>query len=245
MKMRELRGLTAVVTGASSGLGWATALAMAGEGMRLVVTARREERLRELVAEIERAGGEAEWVAGDAGEEATARAVVEVAEERFGGVEVLVANAGMGNYKKLVETSVEEYDELMRVNMRSSFVFARAVVEGMVRRRSGTMVFVSSVAGLAGAANEAVYAATKFAQVGFAQSLGEELRGYGVKVLAFCPGGMKSEFAVGRGRTAEGVAGSRMMEAAEAAEAIVFACRQPKNVRVTQMVLRHMGEPFG
>jgi len=244
MKMRELGGLTAVVTGASSGLGRATALALAAEGMAVVVTARREERLKALVAEIERAGGSAAYVAGDAGDESTAKAVVGLAMERFGGVEVLVANVGQGNYRKLVETSVEEYDELMRANMRSSFLFARAVVEGMVERRSGTMVFVSSVAGLVGAANESVYAATKFAQVGFAQSLGEELRGYGVKVLAFCPGGMKSEFAVGRGRTEEGVAGSRMMEAEEVAASIVFACKQPKNVRVTQMTVRHMGEPF-
>jgi 3-oxoacyl-[acyl-carrier protein] reductase len=244
MRLKELRGLTAVVTGASSGLGRATALALADEGMRVVVTARREERLRALVAEIEAAGGEAAFFAGDAALEATAEAVVGLASERFGAVEVLVNNAGMGNYKKLVDTSVAEYDELMGANVRSSFLLSRAVAPGMIAQRSGTMVFVSSVAGLAGAANEAVYSATKFAQVGFAQSLGEELRGYGIKVCAFCPGGIKSEFAVGRGRTAQGVAGSRMMEPEEVAAAIVFACQQPANVRVTQMTVRHMGEPF-
>jgi short-subunit dehydrogenase len=243
MEMR-LRGKTAIVTGASSGIGWATALSFAAEGARVVLTARREDRLLELEREIVERGGEAAVFAGDAAEEATAVSVYELAMERFGAIDVLVNNAGIGNYKKLVDTSVAEYDELMNSNMRSSFLFSRVVVPKMVKQRSGSIVFVSSVAGLAGAANEAVYSASKFAQVGFAQSLAEELRGYGIKVCAVCPGGVKTEFAVGRGRTAEGVAKSPMMNAGDVAEAIVFACLQPAGARVVQLTVRHMGEPY-
>ncbi|RRA50189.1 SDR family oxidoreductase [Acidipila sp. EB88] len=241
---RELQGQVAIVTGASAGLGRATALALAAVGMRLVLTARREQRLLALQQEIRKAGGEAVVVAGDAAQEATAVAAVNAALTAFGRIDVLINNAGAGLYKSLVHTTADEYDELLRSNLRSSFLFARHTAPEFIQQRSGTMIFVSSVAGLAGAANESVYAATKFAQVGFAQSLAEELRGYGVKVTALCPGGMKTEFAIGRGRTTEQVESSRMMDASAVAETILFVCRQPINARLTQLTVRHMGEPF-
>jgi len=241
---KRLRGKTAIITGASSGVGRATALAFVAEGMRVVLTARREGLLQALEREIVELGGEAALFAGDAADESTAIAVRDLALKRFGSIDVLVNNAGQGNYKKLVDTSVVEYDELMNSNMRSSFLFSRIVVPRMIEQRSGSIVFVSSVAGLSGVANEAVYSASKFAQVGFAQSLAEELRGWGIKVCVVCPGGVKTEFAVGRGRTAEGVANSPMMNASDVADTIVFACLQPPGARVVQLTVRHMGEPY-
>ena len=106
----SLAGKTALITGASAGIGWATALAFADKGRNLVVTARREERLRELCAEYRRDGGKAVYLAGDAAEEATAQACVALAIEHFGRLDILINNAGAGNYKNLVDTSVEEYD---------------------------------------------------------------------------------------------------------------------------------------
>lgn len=235
--MAMMQGRVAVVTGASSGLGNATARLLAAEGAAVVAVARRAERLDTLVSEIERSGGQCIAVAGDAAEEETAARALAA----FGRVDVLVNNAGVGAYKPFLETSVEEFDAMVRSNVRSGYVFTRAIVPQMVERRSGCVVFVSSVAGLLGAANEAIYCATKFAQVGMAQSLAEELHAYGVKVTALCPGGIKSEFAVGNGRTTEGVAASPMMDTDEAAAAVLFACTQPANVRITQMVVRHMG----
>jgi 3-oxoacyl-[acyl-carrier protein] reductase len=234
-------GWVVVVRGASSGLGAAAARAFARRGDAVVVTARREERLRAMVEEIEAAGGRAAWVAGDAAEESTAAAVVALAEERFGPVDVLVNNAGQGSYKAFVETTVAEYDAMMAANVRSGFVFSRAVVPGMVERGSGVILFVSSVAGMAGAAKESVYCASKFAQVGMAQALDAELRPRGIKVEVVCPGGMKTEFAVGHGREAEDVAKSRMMEPEEVAETVVFLCSLPRNVRIPSAVIRHMG----
>jgi 3-oxoacyl-[acyl-carrier protein] reductase len=233
-------GRVVVVTGASSGLGAAVAKAFAAKGDAVVVTARRGERLRALVEEIEAAGGRAAFVAGDAADEATAEAVVGLAVELYGRVDVLVNNAGQGSYKAFAETSAADYDEMMRANVRSGFVFSKAVAPGMVERGSGVIVFVSSVAGIAGAANEVVYCASKFAQVGMAQAMDAELRPKGVKVEVICPGGMKTEFAVGKGREAEKVAQSRMMEAKEVAETVVFLCSLPGNVRVPMMVVRHM-----
>jgi short-subunit dehydrogenase len=215
-------GRVVVVTGASSGLGAASARAFARRGDAVVVTARREERLQALAEEIVAEGGKAVWLAGDASMEATAEAVVKLALEQFGRVDALVNNAGQGSYQSLLDTTAAQYDEMMAANVRSGFVFARAVVPGMIAQGNGVILFVSSIAGLAGAANA-------------------ELRPKGIKVEVICPGGMKTEFAVGHGRTEESVAQSRMMEPSEVAETVVFACSLPSNVRVPSMIVRHMG----
>jgi 3-oxoacyl-[acyl-carrier protein] reductase len=237
----SLAGKTVLITGASSGIGWAAALAFAAKGANVVVTARREERLRELCDTIRASGGKAAYVAGDAAEPTTAQRSVELAVNQYGRLDILICNAGIGNYRDLVDTSVEEYDALMDSNMKSSFLFARAAAPGMIAQKSGEILFISSVAGLQGCAGESVYSASKFAQIGFAQALDAELRKYNIKVGTICPGGVKTEFAVGKGRTEEGVQNSHMMEPSEVADTIVFACSQPPNARILQMTVRHMG----
>jgi 3-oxoacyl-[acyl-carrier protein] reductase len=239
----NLAGKIAIITGASAGIGWATALAFAEKGAHVVVTARREQRLRELCDLIGARGGKAAYLAGDAADEATAQSCVALAVKQFGRLDILINNAGAGNYKNLVDTSVEEYDALMDSNMKSSFLFARHAAPVMIEQKRGEILFISSVAGLQGYAGEAVYCASKFAQSGFAQALDGELRKFGIKVGTIFPGGVKTEFAVGHGRTEEGVKNSYMMEPHEVADAIVFACMQPRNARILTMTVRHMGEP--
>jgi 3-oxoacyl-[acyl-carrier protein] reductase len=243
MPAPTLTGKTVLITGASAGIGHASALAFAAQGANVVVTARREERLRDLCTEIAASGGKAVFHAGDATAEPTAEACIALALATFGKLDILIANAGAGNYKNLVDTSAAEYDALMDANMKSSFLFARHAAPPMIAQRSGELLFISSVAGLQGYAGEAVYCASKFAQVGFAQALDGELRKFGVKVGVLCPGGVKTEFALGHGRTEESVKASYMMEPSEVADAIVFACLQPANARILQMTIRHMGEP--
>jgi 3-oxoacyl-[acyl-carrier protein] reductase len=238
---RQLAGKTAIVTGASAGIGQATALALAAQRANVVLTARREDRLRELCAQIEGTGGHAIYHAGDATEESTAQQTVALAINNFGTLDILIANAGIGNYKSLVDTSAAEYDALMDSNMKSSFLFARHAAPRMIAQRSGQILFISSVAGLKGYAGEAVYCATKFAQVGFAQALDAELRKHNIKVGTLCPGGTKSEFALNRGRTEDSVRNSDMMEPHEVADTIVYTCLQPPNVRIPQLTIRHMG----
>jgi 3-oxoacyl-[acyl-carrier protein] reductase len=238
----KLDGKVAVITGASAGIGWAAAIALASEGANLVVTARRAERLEQLAAAAAKFGVKTVCICGDMREEATAQAIAEAAMKAFGRIDILIANAGVGNYKNLVDTSAADYDEMMDGNMKSSWLISRHVAPVMIAQKDGLILFVSSMAGVYGFAGEATYCATKFAQVGFAQGLDKELRPYGIKVGTINPGGVKTEFAIGKGRTEDGVAASDMLEAADVAEAIRFACTQSKLSRIIQIQMRTMAE---
>lgn len=240
----KLSGQVALITGASAGIGRAIARAFLGEGADLVVVARREERLAELAAEAEALGRVCVVVAGDAREEETATRALQAALERLGRLDILVNNTGMGIYKRLEETSLADYDQMMSTNMRSTFVFTRHVVPAMLRRGSGTIITVSSMAGVMGFPGEAVYCATKFAQIGFTQALDRELRPKGIKVGAICPGGVKTEFAIGTGRTEEGVAESEMLEAEDVAAAALLMATQRSGSRIMEIRMRPMVEPL-
>jgi 3-oxoacyl-[acyl-carrier protein] reductase len=238
----KLEDRVAIVTGASAGIGDACARALAQEGANLVLTARRAHRIEQLAAELRPLGVEAVAVAGDARQEATARSVIDAAMRRFGRIDILINNAGIGNYKDLVDTSADEYDEMMDSNVRSTFLFSRLAVPHMLERGEGTLLMISSMAGIHGFAGESVYCATKFAQVGFAQALDRELRPSGIKVGVICPGGVKTEFAIGRGRTEESVAQSAMLEPEDVAGAVLLACTQSPGARIIEIQMRTMAE---
>jgi 3-oxoacyl-[acyl-carrier protein] reductase len=238
----KLAGKVALITGASAGIGEACARALAAEGANLVLTARRQDRLEALKAELHPQGTEVVLVAGDARDEETARRCVQAALDSFGQLDILLNNAGSGNYKNLVDTSADEYDALMDTNMRSTFLFSRHAVPVMISQKAGTLLMLSSMAGVYGFAGEAVYCATKFAQVGFAQALDKELRPHGIKVGAICPGGVKTEFALGKGRTEEGVSQSGMLEPEDVAGAVLLACTQSTGSRIIEIRMRTMDE---
>jgi len=238
----RLQGKVAVITGASAGIGQACARALMNEGASLVLTARRRDRLEQLAAEAMQLGLKTVLVVGDARHDETARRTADDAMKAFGRIDILINNAGVGNYKNLVDTSADEYAEMMDANMRSTFLFARYVVPVMIKQKSGLVLMISSMAGVYGFAGEAVYCATKFAQVGFAQGLDKELRPHGIKVGTINPGGVKTEFALGKGRTEKSVAESGMLEAEDVAAAVLFACTQPVGSRIIQIQMRTMAE---
>ncbi len=239
----KLQGKVALITGASAGIGRACARALAGEGARLILTARRTgtARTNETANSTSPATGVV-FVTGDAREETTAIQSVKAALDAFGRIDILINNTGMGNYKKLVDTSAAEYDEMMDTNVRSTFLFTRQVVPVMVTQKSGTILMISSMAGVYGFGGEAVYCMTKFAQVGFAQALDRELRESGIKVGAICPGGVKTEFALGKGRTEESVKESQMLDAEDVAGVVLMACTQSPKSRIIEVQMRTMAE---
>jgi len=238
----KLTGKVALITGASAGIGQACARVLAQEGAQLVLTARRQARLDQLIHEAEKLGTKAISVIGDAREESTALQTVKAATESFGRIDILINNTGVGNYKNLIDTSADEYDDMMDTNVRSTFLFTRHTVPVMLEQKEGTILMISSMAGIYGFAGEAVYCATKFAQVGFAQALDKELRTQGIKVGLICPGGVKTEFALGRGRTEEGVSQSRMLDPEDVAGAVLLACTQSPGSRIIEIQMRTMAE---
>jgi NADP-dependent 3-hydroxy acid dehydrogenase YdfG len=183
-------------------------------------------------------------ITGDVREEETARQTVERALDELGKIDILVNNAGIGIYGNLVETSANDFDQMMDTNMRSTFLFTRHTVPSMLERGSGAIINVASMAGVMGFAGEAAYCATKFAQVGFTQALDRELRPRGIKVGAVCPGGVKTEFAIGTGRTEAGVAASGMLDPDDVAQAVLLMATQPEGARITEIRMRPMVEPL-
>ncbi len=193
---RPLEGEIAIVTGASSGIGAATALELARQGARVVLAARREAELNEQAQIIKAAGGEAVVIPTDVADQAQLTRLVEQTIERFGRVDILVNNAGFGSGKPLAESAPELIAQMVNVNLLSAMLLARAVLPGMLARRHGAIISVASVAGHIAVAP--LYSGTKFGLRGFMLSLRRELLGSGVSVSVISPGFIHTSMNDGR-----------------------------------------------
>lgn len=189
--MNSLVGKIAIVTGASSGIGRATALLFAEEGAKVVVTARRQSELDALVAEIETAGGKAVAIAGDVKDELLAKELVNIAINRFGGLDIAFNNAGTaGELKPTSEISLAEWRDVLDTNLTGSFLCAKYQVPAMIKRGGGSLIFTSSFVGYTvGMHNKAAYAASKAGLIGLVQTLAVELGPQRVRANAILPGG--------------------------------------------------------
>jgi 3-oxoacyl-[acyl-carrier protein] reductase len=237
--MRDISGVTVAITGASAGIGEATARAVAAEGASVVLGARRVNRLEALAAEL---GSKAAVVEMDVREPADSQRLVQEAHSRFGRLDALVANAGIGAYGGIMDLTDEKLKTMMDTNVAGTVWPIRAAVPGFVEQGGGDIVIVASVAGIRGAGDEAVYAATKFAQVGLAGGLDRELRESGVRVSTICPGGTATEFAMGAGRTPDMPGLADMMNADNVAEAVVTVLKQPTSMRTLIWSMRSIQE---
>src|SRR5262249_52929141 len=187
-QLRSYKGLRALVTGASSGIGRALALRLAREGARVALVARRADELERLAAEIRVGGGETMVLPCDVAEAKQGADTAMRTREGGGGIDLLVNNAGYGHHRTFLEWSLEDIERMMRVNYLGSVYFTKALLPSMVEQRRGWVVFVASVAGKIAPPEESAYAATKFAMVGLAGSLSIEVEDAGVHVLTACPG---------------------------------------------------------
>ena len=193
-----------IITGASSGIGAATAKRLARDGMKLTLAARREDRLKEVAAEVESLGGEALIVVADIRHNEDIQKIIQVTLDRWGRIDVLLNNAGMGNDKSLSDTSIEKLRAEIHLNLISVIEFSQAVIPVMLKQKSGHIINVASIAGLIGLPGSTIYCATKFGVNGFSDSLHRELLGTGIRVSAFCPGFTPSEISPDLKAHAEG-----------------------------------------
>ncbi len=231
--MTNLDGKVALVTGASGGIGAAVARSLAREGVRVGLASRSGDDL-----------GIAEAIGApcDVRDPAAVDAFVERVVERFGGLDMVVANAGVGAYGPFLELDPAHLEEMIDVNVKGTIYAVRAALPYLLKSDAADIVTVASEAGRRGLPFEAVYSASKFAQVGFTRALDHELRPQGIRCTNVCPGGVATEFAMGRGRTPEMPELAGMMSAEDVAEAVLFVLTRPRNHRILEMAFRPVTE---
>jgi short-subunit dehydrogenase len=227
--LMDPKGRVAAITGASSGIGLATAEHLAAEGASVVLGARRADRLQIAIDRIRRAGGSAEAVTMDVTSEADVGRLVAHAEHVFGRLDIMICNAGFGYYGTVEQTDPDVMRRMMDVNFMGTFFGARAAIPLFRRQGSGHLVIVSSIVGQRGIAQMSGYSATKAAQVGFAESLRTEFAGTDIHVSVVLPVSTETEFreAMARdyGHTVKGLGPKQSADTV--ARAIVRCIRRP------------------
>jgi 3-oxoacyl-[acyl-carrier protein] reductase len=230
-----VEGRVALITGASSGIGAATARSLAEQGARVALASRR---------------GSDEGIPGalarscDVRDPLQIESLVAETVERFGRLDILVANAGVGAYGDFLDITAEHLEEMIDVNVKGLLYTVRAGLPHLLESPAADLVVVASIAGQRAPEGEAVYAASKFAQVGFMRSLDHELHRRGVRCSTIAPGGVWTEFAMGegRGRSPEDADLAGMMRAQEIADAVVHAVTRPRTHRVLEATILPMSD---
>ncbi len=231
--MGRLDGRVAMVTGASRGIGAAVARSLAAEGARLSLASRSGDNL-----------GFADAVAmpADVRDQAALAALAAATAERLGGIDILVVNAGVGAYGPFLDTPDADVEEMIDVNVKGAIYAVRAALPYLLKSDAADLVTVASEAGRRGLPYEAVYSASKFAQVGLTRALDHELRELGVRCTNVCPGGVATDFAMGHGRTPDMPALAGMMKPEDVAEVVMFALTRPRTHRLLEVALRPVTE---
>ena len=237
--MESLQDQVVVITGASAGIGRATARELLGVGARVVLGARRRERLDAIEDEFPDRVAAVEMdvrVPGDS------ERLIETALQRFGRLDSLVANAGIGMYGGILDHTDEALETMLDTNIAGTVWPIRAALPHLLESGRGDIVIVASVAGFRGGADEAVYAATKFAQVGLAGALDRELREKGIRVTTIGPAGTSTEFAMGTGRTEDMPELRTFLRPEDIAFAIRTVLEQPRRLRTQYWTIWSMAQ---
>jgi 3-oxoacyl-[acyl-carrier protein] reductase len=232
--MEDMTGRTALVTGASRGIGAAVANALAAAGVNLGLASRSGDNLGipDVVA-----------MSTDVRDLGALERLAAATAAKFGGIDILVINAGVGSYGPFLELPEEELDEMIDVNVKGAIYSARAALPYLVDSDAADLVMVASEAGRRGLPLEAVYCSSKFAQVGLTRALDHELREKGVRCTTVAPGGVATDFAMGRGRTPDMPELAGMMKPEDVADAVMYVLTRPRNHRILEVAFRPVSEP--
>ena len=239
-QLRDLKDQVIVLTGATAGMGAATAIELVEQGAKVVLNARNEIRLKEMVALLGESN--ATFVAGDCSEPDISKKIAKTAIDKFGTIDAVVPNAGIGMYGSILDYSDDEVNQMMRTNFEGTVHIIRACLPTMIAKKAGDIVIVSSVAGFRSGGDEAIYSGTKHAQVGLAGGLDRELREKGVRVALVCPAGTDTEFALGSGRTEGNPVLASYLHSEDIAFQITTILKQPRSVRTHIWTLWSMNQ---
>jgi 3-oxoacyl-[acyl-carrier protein] reductase len=231
--MASLDGRVALVTGASRGIGAAVARTLSAQGVKLGLASRSGDDLG-LPDTVARAC--------DVRDAAGLRALADETAQKFGHLDILVVNAGVGAYGPFLELDPEHLEEMIDVNVKGAIYAVRAGLPHLLRSDAADLVTIASEAGRRGLPYEAVYCASKFAQVGLTAALDHELREQGVRCTNVCPGGVHTDFAMGRGRTPDMPQLGGMMDAQDVADTVLFVLTRPRNHRILEVAFRPVTE---
>jgi len=229
----ELEGKAALITGASGGIGAAVAGRLHDAGASVGLLSRRGDDLG-----LQRSLG----VSCDVRDRSAVADATDAVVERFGRLDVVVANAGVGAYGPFLELDPELMEAMIDVNLKGTLYTAAATLQHLIDSGQGDFVALASVAGLRAFPGEAAYNASKFGQVGFTRALDHELRERGVRATCICPGGVKTGFAIGTGRTDGDPELDGMLTADEVADVVLFAVTRPRRMRILTTSFRPMTE---
>ena len=231
--VKNLSGRVAVIIGAGRGIGAATARLLAANGVRLGLASRRGENPGVDDAVVEPA---------DVRDPASIKALVDATVDRYGRLDILVGNAGVGAYGPFLDLPAEHIEEMIDINVKGLIYSVRAALPHLLKSDAADLVTVASEAGRRGLPYEAVYCSSKFAQVGLTAALDHELREQGVRCTNVCPGGVATEFAMGRGRTPDMPQLAGMMRPEDVAETILWVITRPRTHRILEVAFRPVTE---
>ena len=193
--MQNLKGKTALVTGGGRGLGKAVALALAAEGVNVAITGRNENNLKSVVAEIESKGVKSSYSVFDVTDKKQVFTSLEKLQNDFGKFDILINNAGIAAFGGILEMDDEQWEDIVKTNLFGPYYVVKAVVPGMVEKKSGDVVNISSTAGLKGNALTSAYSASKFGLIGMSESMMFELRKQNIRVTTLTPSTISTDMA--------------------------------------------------
>lgn len=239
----NITGKTIVITGASSGMGAAAARHLAEKGATVVLGARRVDRIEALVAEIRQAGGKAIAVATDVTKRDNLERLIDAAIETYGGVDVLINNAGVMPLSPLDRVKVDEWDQMIDVNLKGVLYGVAAALPHMIARRSGHIINVASVAGHKLFGGSAVYSATKFAVRAFSEGLRQEMAPHNIRTTIISPGAVKTELLDHISekdvqQANQDYVGEVGVPAETLARMVAFAINEPEDVGINEILFR-------
>jgi 3-oxoacyl-[acyl-carrier protein] reductase len=236
--MRRLTGKVAIVTGSSSGIGKAIALRFGEEGASVVVAARNAEGCEKTARAIRQKGGDARVIQTDIRHEGQVDALFERTVQDCGRVDVAVHNAGIFGGKRIAETSTEAFDEVIRVNLRGTFLCCRAAFKQMKKQGGGMIINVSSVAGVQAWAGTGSYSASKHGVMALTRALADEGRPFHIKVSAICPGGVAEDLV---DASESDIMQSEKISPFDIAETAVYLCSLGRFAVVHEVVVNRLG----